>query len=272
MTMHRIAAIQMTSTEDVQANLSQAAKWIAKAAEQGARLVVLPEMFAMMGVDQMDKVKTREALGHGPIQDFLREQAAKYRIWLVGGTLPLTIEHENEKVSAACLLFDDQGNCVARYNKIHLFDVSLQKTQETYHESKVILAGDKLVVAETPVGKIGLAVCYDVRFPEMFRNMHEQSVEIVILPAAFTYVTGAAHWEVLLRARAIENQVYMIAAAQTGLHPNGRKTYGHSMIIDPWGVVKMSLPEEQGVVVADIDLNYLWRLRKEFPVLEHKKF
>lgn len=268
MTIHRVAAVQMTSTQDLQHNLKMAEKWITLAAEQDAQLVVLPEMFAMMGVDQ-DKINIREAKGHGPIQDFLRAQAAKHHIWLVGGTLPMTTAHA-EKASATCLLYDDAGNVVTQYDKIHLFDVSLQATKESYHESKNILAGKNIVVVNTPVGKIGLAVCYDVRFPEMFRQMHDEGVEIIILPAAFTFTTGAAHWEVLLRARAIENQVYLVAAAQTGLHQNGRKTFGHSMVVDPWGVVKASLPEQQGIVVADIDLDYLQRLRNEFPVLEHR--
>lgn len=268
---HRIAAIQMTSTQDVKTNLTYAANWIEVAAQQGAKLIALPEMFAMIGVDQADKIKISESFGQGPIQDFLSEQAKKHHIWLVGGTIPLKVDNQPEKSYAACLLYDDTGKVVAHYNKIHLFDVKINATQETYQESKNILAGDQIVVADTPIGKVGLAVCYDLRFPEMFRLMHDQGVEMIVLPAAFTFATGLAHWEVLLRARAIENQVYVLAAAQAGVHSKGRKTWGHSMLVDPWGVVQACLPIEPGMMVAEVDLAYLKRLRDEFPVLEHKQ-
>ena len=267
----RVAAIQMTSGSDVKKNLEQAEKLISSAKDQGAKLIVLPEMFAMMGIDQMDKVKMRESYGSGPIQDFLQKQAAKQRIWLVGGTIPIAVEDSDEKVNATCLLLNDQGSVVARYDKIHMFDVSVSATRESYHESKTTKAGNKIVVAQTPFGKIGLAVCYDLRFPELFRSMHDQDVEIVALPAAFTFTTGSAHWDILTRARAIENQVYVIAAAQTGVHENGRKTFGHSMIVDPWGQVKASLPEGSGIVISNIDFNYLKRIRGEFPVLSHRR-
>lgn len=267
---YRVAAIQMTSDSDVKKNLENAGKLIAEAADKGAQLVVLPEMFAVMGIDQLDKVKIREPLGQGPIQDFLSQQAAKYNVWLVGGTIPIAAEKSLEKVNASCLLYDDQGKLVAHYDKIHLFDVSLSATRESYHESKTTMPGDKVVVVPTPFGKLGLAVCYDIRFPELFRTMHDHGVEIIILPAAFTHTTGSAHWDILVRARAIENQVYMIAAAQTGMHENGRRTFGHSMIVDPWGVVKATLDEELGVVMAEVDLAYLQKMRGEFPVLMHR--
>ncbi len=267
---YRVAAIQMTSHSDVKKNLETAEKYITQAANEGARLIVLPEMFAVMGLDQSDKVKIRETVGGGPIQDFLREQALKQGVWLIGGTIPLALDHSSEKVNAACLLYDDKGERVARYNKIHLFDVSLSATRESYHESKTTEPGNEVIVVPTPFGKLGLAVCYDIRFPELFRTMHDQGVELIVLPAAFTETTGRAHWDILVRARAIENQVYLIAAAQTGLHANGRKTYGHSMIVDPWGMVKATLPETEGVVVADIDLAYLHRVREEFPSLRHR--
>jgi len=269
--MTRVAAIQMTSHTDVKKNLDEAAKWIAEAANQDAQLIVLPEMFAMMGVDPLEKIKIREELGSGPIQDFLSTQAAKYGIWLVGGTIPLAIEQSQEKVHATCLLYDDKGRVAACYDKIHLFDVSIQATRENYYESKTTEPGNQIVVLSTPFGKLGLAVCYDIRFPELFRTMHDEGVEVIILPAAFTYTTGSAHWDVLIRARAIENQVYVIASAQTGMHENGRKTFGHSMIVDPWGTIKASLPEGQGIVAADLDFAYLQQVRSEFPVLLHRR-
>ncbi|HSW93295.1 MAG TPA: carbon-nitrogen hydrolase family protein [Gammaproteobacteria bacterium] len=269
--MIRVAAIQMTSNSDVKKNLAIAEKWIQEAVLKDARLIVLPEMFAVMGMDQMDKVKVREKKGHGRIQDFLAEQAKKYGVWIVGGTIPVALDNTDEKVHAACFLYDDQGNSISRYDKIHLFDVTLSATRESYHESKTTLPGEKVVVASTPFGKLGLAVCYDIRFPELFRTMHDQGVDMIVLPAAFTETTGSAHWDVLVRARAIENQVYMIAAAQTGVHENGRKTYGHSMIVDPWGKVMASLSQDEGVVVADIDLDYARKVREEFPVLTHRR-
>ncbi len=267
----RVAAIQMTSGPDVKKNLSLAKDLIKQSVDAGAKFVVLPEMFAVMGVDQLDKIKTRETFGAGPIQDFLHEQAIKQGIWLVGGTIPLAVDDSAEKVNAACLVFDDQGRVAARYDKIHLFDVSLHATKESYQESKTTQPGNKVVVTATPFGKLGLAVCYDVRFPELFRTMHDEGVEIVVLPAAFTFTTGSLHWDVLVRARAIENQVYLIAAAQTGIHENGRKTYGHSMIVDPWGVVKAKLTDAPGIVVSDIDFAYLKKIRSEFPVLSHRR-
>jgi predicted amidohydrolase len=266
----RIAGIQMTSGHDIQENLAIARELIKQAVDEDASLVVLPEMFAIMGLDQLDKIKYKEKIDQGPIQDFLQEQAAKYKIWLVGGTLPIATEDEN-KVRATCLVYDDQGNRVARYDKIHLFDVSLNGKQEVYSESTTTEPGDNIVVIQTPFGKLGLAVCYDLRFPEMFRLMHQQGVEIIALPSAFTYTTGAAHWEILVRARAIENLVYVIAACQTGAHNNGRKTFGHSMIVNPWGEIKAILKHGTGVVIAEIHIDYLTQVRKEFPVLMHRR-
>lgn len=268
---YRVAAIQMTSQNEIEKNLATAERLIADAVKQEAKLVVLPEMWAVMGIDQMDKVKTREEFGAGPVQDFLSAQAAKHGIWLVGGTIPIAVHDAREKVHATCLVFNDHGNVVARYDKIHMFDVTLNATREQYNESKTTVAGEQIVVVTTPFGKIGLAVCYDLRFPELFRAMHAEGVEVVVLPAAFTYTTGVVHWEVLLRARAIENQIYMIAAAQTGTHENGRKTYGHSMIVDPWGSVKDCLPSGEGVVIAEIDFDFLKQVRGDFPVLLHRR-
>lgn len=267
---HRIAGIQMTSGHEVKENLVQAGKLIQQAVDEGAQLVVLPEMFAIMGLDQLDKVKYKEVLGQGPIQDFLHNQAEKHKIWLVGGTIPIATVDEN-KVRASCLVFNDKGERVAKYDKIHLFDVTLTGKQEVYSESKTTEPGDSVVVIQTPFGKLGLAVCYDLRFPEMFRLMHLQGVEIIALPSAFTYTTGAAHWEILVRARAIENLTYIIAAGQTGAHPNSRKTYGNSMIVNPWGEIKAILPQEPGVVVAEMHLDFLHQLRSEFPALSHRR-
>lgn len=264
----QVACVQMTSGTDVAANLSAAKLLIQQAVDQGAGLILLPENFALMGQDVMDKIKHRETFQQGPIQDFLKELAYIHRVWIVGGTIPIATK-DQQKIRAACLVYNDQGKCVARYDKMHLFDVKVN--EESHHESKTIEHGEDTAVLETPFGKLGLAICYDVRFPEMFRSMHNKGVEIIALPSAFTYATGAAHWEILVRARAIENLSYVIAAAQTGTHENGRKTYGHSMIVNPWGEVKAFLSQGTGVIVAEIRLDYLRQVRKEFPALSHRR-
>lgn len=268
---NRIASIQMTSSDDIDENLKMARSLIEQAVNEEARLVVLPEMFALMGMGQTDKVKHRELEGHGPIQDFLHETALRHQIWLVGGTIPIAIPDNDGKVRAACIVVDDQGQSVARYDKMHLFDANLRSKQEAYAESQTNEPGDKVVVLATPFGRLGLAVCYDVRFPELFRRMHMQDVEIIALPTAFTYTTGVAHWDILVKARAIENLAYVVAACQTGTHPNGRRTFGHSMIVNPWGEVKASLAQSPGVIVAEINLEYLRQLREDFPVLSHRR-
>lgn len=268
--MNRVAAIQMASGPNVNANLLEAARLIAQAVDSGARLVVLPENFAIMGMNEYDKVKVREADGNGPIQDFLAEQAQRHKIWLVGGTVPLAAA-DAARVSAACLLLDDKGRRVARYDKVHLFDVHLPDNGEKYTESETIEPGSEVVVADTPFGRLGLAVCYDLRFPELFRRMLKDDVELIALPSAFTAITGRAHWEVLVRARAIENLSYVIASAQGGYHANGRETYGHSMIVDPWGMVMDELPRGSGVVTSEIDLARLRDIRRNFPALNHRR-
>lgn len=265
------AAIQMASSPNVSSNLLQAEKLIGEAAKAGAKLIALPENFAIMGHHELDKVKVREQDGSGPIQDFLANVAKKYGIWLVGGTIPLAADHDN-KVRAACLIYNDRGERVARYDKVHLFDVSVPDTDEVYRESDSIEPGDKSLVIDTPFGKLGVAVCYDLRFPEFFRNMAREGLDILVVPAAFTAETGAAHWEVLLRARAIENLCYVIAPNQGGFHINGRQTFGHSMIIDPWGVLLDCYKTGSGFVSADIDRERLEKTRKSFPVLEHRRF
>ncbi len=269
--MPHVACIQMTSGESIKENLLTAKEFIHQAHEQGAGLVVLPENFALMAKDPLDKLKQKEEMNRGPIQDFLKEQAIQYKMWIVGGTLPLATTNP-KKVSAACLVYNDEGHCVAHYDKIHLFDVKITESQEVHNESNTIQPGDKIVVLQTPFGKLGLSVCYDVRFPEMFRLMHSQGVEIIALPSAFTFTTGAAHWEILTRARAIENLSYVLAAAQTGTHANGRKTYGNSMIINPWGEIKASLANGTGAITAEVHLDYLEQVRKDFPALSHRKF
>ena len=260
----------MASGPNVKANLEEAERLIKTAVQQEAELVVLPENCAIMGMTEMDKVAIAEAAGEGQIQQFLSQQASKYGIWLIGGTVPIE-SGVTGKVFSASLLYNDSGEMVARYDKIHLFDVLLEDSNESYNESETIEAGDEIVVVDTPFGKLGMAVCYDLRFPELFRALAELGMEICVLPSAFTNLTGRAHWESLLRARAIENLCYMVAPDQGGYHKNGRETYGDSMIIDPWGVVLNRLPHGTGVVVSNIDLEKLRKTRKNFPALQHKR-
>ncbi len=268
--MSKVAAIQMASGPNVQANLDEAEKFIKIAVKQGAELIVLPENFAIMGMTEMDKVGVSEKYGQGLIQDFLSTQASTHGIWLVGGTLPIQSDEAN-KVYATCLLFNDSGEVAARYDKIHLFDVTLEESDESYTESETTTPGDEVIVADTPFGRLGLAICYDLRFPEVFRAMADVGIDICVLPSAFTSLTGKAHWETLIRARAIENLSYMVAAAQGGYHVNGRETHGDSMIVDPWGMVLNRLPHGTGVVVSEIDINKLQKTRQLFPALQHRR-
>ena len=269
--MIKCAAIQMASSPSVSFNLLEAEKLIAEAVKAGAKLVALPENFAMMGNREIDKIKVKEVDGIGPIQSFLSNTAKKFGIWLVGGTIPIAGNDEN-KVRAACLIYDEHGKRVARYDKLHLFDVNVPGTDEVYRESDSIERGENLLVLDSPFGKLGIAVCYDLRFPEFFRQMVAQGMEILVIPSAFTAKTGAAHWEVLLRARAIENLCYVIAPNQGGFHLNGRKTYGHSMIIDPWGTVLDCYKTGEGFVSAELDLDKLAKVRNAFPVLSHRRY
>ncbi len=268
--MSVVACIQMASGPNIGANLLEAERLIQEAVSQKARLVVLPENFALMGNTETDKVEARETPGSGAIQTFLSEQSARHGIWLVGGTIPLQTEDDN-KVRATCLVFDDKGCQAARYDKIHLFDVELVDSDEQYTESETIEPGDEVVVIDSPFGRMGVAVCYDLRFPELFRQQLEAGMEILVLPSAFTAITGRAHWEVLVRARAIENLCYVIAPDQGGYHLSGRETYGHSMIVDPWGTVMNSLARGPGVVCADIELGRLQNARRNFPSIEHRR-
>jgi nitrilase len=268
--MSKCAAIQMASSPNISSNLLVVDRLVAEAAKAGAALVALPENFALMGDHELDKVNVKETDGVGLIQDFLAATAKKYSVWIVGGTVPIAGDAPN-KVRAACLVYNDQGERVARYDKMHLFDVSVPGTEEVYRESDSIEAGDQSQVIDTPFGKLGVAVCYDLRFPEFFRNLSKQGVEILVVPSAFTAETGAAHWEVLLRARAVENLCYVIAPNQGGFHKNGRKTFGHSMIIDPWGVVLDCYKTGNGFVCADIDIERVAKVRASFPVLNHRR-
>jgi predicted amidohydrolase len=290
----KLAAVQMASGPNVDANLLEAERLIREAARAGAGLVVLPENFAFMGKRIQEMVPLAEADGEGPLQAFLARTAAKYGVWLVGGTLPLAARDGGhagnagvipgeaapdvgrtaptpDRVRAACLVYDERGNRVARYDKIHLFDVSVPGTDERYEESAAIEPGDATRVIDSPFGRLGIAVCYDLRFPEQFRQMLDDGMELVAIPAAFTAITGKAHWESLVRARAIENLAYVVAAAQGGYHINGRETHGHSMIVDPWGAILAEAPRGTGFVCAPLDADYLRSVRRSFPAIAHRR-
>lgn len=260
-----IAAVQMTAGPEVSANLKEAARLIDIAVTKGAKLVVLPEYFCIMGMKDVDKVVVREEEGSGPIQEFLGKAAKSHGIWLIGGSVPLVSARPN-KVRNSCLVYDDSGKQVARYDKMHLFNFKFG--EEYYSEEETIEAGNKVVTLESPFGRIGLSICYDLRFPELYRSMGE--VDIILAPSAFTSTTGKAHWEILVRARAIENMAYVIAPAQSGCHINGYKTHGDSMIVDPWGVILDHLPKGSGVVLANINQRHLRNLRNSLPALKHR--
>jgi len=262
----RAAAIQMVSTPVVEENLAEAGKLVARAAAEGAKLVALPEYFCIFGMRDGDKVAVREQDGSGPIQDFLAETAARREVWLVGGSVPLACADPN-KVRNSCLVYDAGGKRVARYDKIHLFGLELGG--ERFNESRTIEPGAEPKAIDSPFGRIALSVCYDVRFPELYRAL--APMDIILVPSAFTATTGRAHWETLLRARAIENLAWVIAPAQGGRHVNGRQTHGHSMIVDPWGKVVAERAAEPGVVLADIDPGFQQRMRASLPVLEHRR-
>lgn len=264
-----IAAIQMRSGPDVEANLAAAGRLLREACEGGCRLAVLPENFALMARTHADRLRHAEEAHRGPIQQRLSRLCKELGLWLVAGTLPMRCG-QPDKVRAACLVYDSRGEQVARYDKIHLFDVDLGDG-ERYAESDGFEPGDAPVVVATPYGKLGLAVCYDLRFPELFRALLAEGAEIISLPAAFTVPTGEAHWDVLLRARAIENSCYVVAAAQGGRHDNGRATYGHSMIVDPWGTVLNCKPEGTGVILARYEHERLDAVRRRLPSIKHRR-
>ncbi|WP_373185348.1 carbon-nitrogen hydrolase family protein [Halopseudomonas sp.] len=269
--MHQVAAIQMISGPDVQANLDQAAPLIAEAAEAGAKLVLLPECFAAFGNRSLQGIAEQEFSGQQPITRFLADQASLHGIWLIGGSIPLP-RARGEKPMACCLVFDDQGEEVARYDKLHLFDVDVADNHRSYRESRDYDYGDSVVCVDTPVGRVGLSICYDLRFAELYLALSRAGAELIVVPSAFTAVTGAAHWEVLLRARAIETQCYILAANQGGRHPGGRETFGHSCLIDPWGNVQASLTEGEAVLCSSIDPDHLNTIRTRMPVARHRRF
>jgi nitrilase len=265
-----VAALQMTSGPDVAANLAVVARLAPEAAARGARVLVLPENFAFMGLRDADKLAVAEPEGRGPIQDAIAALAARLGLWIVAGTMPLATPG-GARVAAACLVFDAAGDAVARYDKIHLFDVDLPSRDESYRESATVAPGRAPRVLDTPAGRLGLAVCYDVRFPELFRQLAADGAQWFVLPSAFTVPTGRAHWETLLRARAIENLAFMVAAAQSGSHASGRETWGDSLIADHWGAVLARLPAGEGIVVADLDLVAQAETRDRFPALQHRR-
>lgn len=263
----KLAALQMVSASHLEPNLRAAERLIAAAAEAGARLVALPENFYIIGRHEGDKVKLREPDGTGPIQEFLAAAARQHGVWIVGGTAPIECG-ESGRILSACLLFDDRGRRVARYDKMHLFRFD-GGGAERYDEARTLQPGARAVAVESPFGRLALSVCYDVRFPELYRGLGE--FDVMFVPSAFTVPTGRAHWEILLRARAVENQAYVVAPAQGGLHDSGRRTYGHTMIVDPWGEIVAVRPEGEGVVLADIDPEKIREVRASLPALANRR-
>ncbi len=306
--MALVAAAQMNSNDSVEDNLEKVENYVSQASKLGAKLITLPENFAFMGKEEKDKFAIAEKLGMGPIQSKMSSLAKQYHIWIVGGTMPILEERqsseekysfeetlslkqvhhlekeqrdfpstksqqENRRVYSTSWVWDHTGQAVAHYNKIHLFDVKVRPGIEEYSESKTVIPGEAnhIVCVDSPIGKIGLSVCYDLRFPELYRKLLQKGAEILMIPSAFTVVTGQAHWEVLLRARAIENGCFVVAAAEVGQHPSGRITYGHSMIIDPWGKIMALEKEGEGLLMAEIDLAYLKDIRARLPMALHRK-
>ncbi len=266
----RVAAIQMNSQADVDGNLQLAGGLLANAAEDGCSLAVLPENFALMPRKSRDKARHAEAPGAGPIQSFLAEAARQHGMWIVGGSIPLE-SPESDRVYGACPVYDSTGEQRALYRKIHLFDVKLPDREESYQESYSMYPGDETATVATPFGTIGLTICYDLRFPELYRRLVDNGATVFTVPAAFTTVTGKAHWQTLLRTRAIENLAYVIAPGQYGEHPDRRSTYGHSMVIDPWGRPLAELAAGNGHVAADFDPELPGKLRSEFPALANRR-
>jgi predicted amidohydrolase len=267
-TPFRVAALQMVSTPERDRNLADAERLIAQAAAEGAQLVLLPEYFCFMGYKDVDKLDVRETYGDGPIQRFLADSARRHGVWVIGGTMPLAAADPSdaERVLNTTLVFDPTGAEVARYDKIHLFN--FEKGAESFDEARTIRPGSEVRTFDAPFGRVGLSVCYDLRFPELYRRMGDCA--LIVVPSAFTYTTGRAHWEMLLRARAVENQCYVLAAAQGGSHENGRRTWGHSMLIDPWGEIVAVLDEGPGVVAGDIDRTRIEEVRRSLPAWRHR--
>ncbi|EAZ97400.1 carbon-nitrogen hydrolase family protein [Marinobacter sp. ELB17] len=271
-----VAALQMVSGHQIQDNLNAAAALLQQAAEAGVKVAVLPENFAVLASDQMLPCGQQEAGNQSVIRAFLAQQAKTLKIWIVGGSLPLALRPDGsvmaDRVRASCLVFNDLGDEVARYDKIHLFDAQVDDAHGQYRESDTFEAGDQVVTVDTPAGRLGLAVCYDLRFPELFRALRDKGADWVCLPSAFTWKTGNAHWHALIRARAIENQLYVVAAGQGGHNSSQRRTYGHSLICDPWGSVLAEVNEDgPGVATAALDKHWLDQLRQQMPVWSHRR-
>ncbi|MDP4546939.1 carbon-nitrogen hydrolase family protein [Marinobacter sp. MDS2] len=273
--MTKVAAIQMVSGHDIEVNLAEAARLLKEAAERGAKVAVLPENFAVLASSQMQVCGEREAGDSPVVRHFLAAQARALGLWIVGGSMPLASRPDGssiaDRVRACCLVYDDQGREVARYDKIHLFDAMVEDAHGQYKESNAFEPGDQVVTIDTPAGRLGLAICYDLRFPELFRALREQGADWVCLPSAFTWQTGDAHWHALIRARAIENQVWVVAPGQGGQNSERRRTYGHSLVCDPWGKVVSEIEEGPGVALADLSLEYLKQVRTRMPVWEHRR-
>ncbi len=270
----KIAAVQMVSTPDWPRNRDAAARLVGQAAQGGAQLVVLPEYFCLLGRRDTDKLALAEAPGSGPIQTFLAELAREHGLWLVGGTLPVKSEAANQVLNRSCVFAPD-GSLAAHYDKIHLF--AFDNGRESYDEGRTLAAGGTPVALQAgplpdgPGFRVGLSICYDLRFPELYRALMNPPCDLIVVPSAFTYTTGRAHWELLLRARAVENQCYVLASAQGGTHENGRRTWGHSLVVDPWGEVLQVLPEGEGVVLAEVDAQRLAQVRQQLPALNHRR-
>jgi predicted amidohydrolase len=264
----KIAAIQMVSTPDVERNLAAAARLAAEAAAAGAQLIALPEYFCLMGRNDRDKLGIAEPIGEGPIQSALADIARAHRLWVIGGTLPIATA-DAERVRNSCLVFSPEGDRIARYDKVHLF--AFDNGSERYDEGRVLEAGADPIAFDAGDLRVGLSICYDLRFPELYRKLMWPACDLISVPSAFTYPTGEAHWELLLRARAVENQCYVIAPAQGGRHENGRRTWGHSLIVDPWGRVLASRDEGEGVVLAEIDRERIAEVRRQLPALGHRR-
>lgn len=266
----KVAVLQMTSSANLVENLENVRLLLDRASKQNVLLALLPENFAFMGFSESAKLAIAEPFGEGIIQQTISELAKKYNMWIVAGSIPL-LSKEPNRCFASCLVFDDKGQCVKRYDKIHLFDVQVSET-EAHKESNATCPGSELAVIDTPVGKVGLSICYDLRFPEMYRKLRALDADIFVVPAAFTFDTGKVHWQILLQARAIENLSYVLAANQGGSHENGRQTYGHSIIISPWGNIEASCSASGlDLAITDIDLESMQSLRKRFPCLTHQK-
>src|ERR1700682_1020059 len=268
--MGKVAAIQMTSSHIVADNLAAAGDLLREAKEAGADIACLPENFSFIGLRDADKLQVAESDGKGAVQSFLSDTARKLKMWILGGTIVLRGDSDT-RVASSSLLIDAAGKRVARYDKIHLFDVTIPGRDEQYRESTHVTPGREPVIADTPVGKLGLSVCYDMRFPELYRELVSRGAEWLAMPAAFTVPTGRAHWETLLRARAIENLCYVVAPAQTGTHTSGRETYGDSLIVDYWGQVVSRLAKGAGVITAEIDLAKEAETRARFPALDNRQ-